>query len=234
MNKAYLRSNNSVPPLFWKKVDNITLQIMHLLIPVYAIVEKEAITELSDICDIYQELHSIVAQTGYLSIAFRISTKITVIEWTRPGEPYTLDQVCLASRTPPSSDKTRSRKSSRCTRVMISLAPKVTRYSPKKSRSVEGQTLFTVMKPHVTCYLGRKQDGDDNANVMSLPDYVQKVRLQSSYRLECVILACLLPIFAVLVLRLAGYSIPSPKLLPTLPTLASVQTKWAMVQIKFS
>lgn len=73
-NRVYLEATGGVPPLFWKRVDKITAQIVTLLSPLSAALGEDAPSSSS-----YQALHDIVALAGWLNLAIRLSPKITVL-----------------------------------------------------------------------------------------------------------------------------------------------------------
>lgn len=113
----------------------------------------------------YQALHNIVALAGWLNVAIRLSPKITVVEWVQPGEAYQFSYLCIGEEKKMTSnglseaqdDQIRKR-----TRVMISAAPKITRYARGSDSFAAGTETYDVMQPHVVTYRGIYADWEDS------------------------------------------------------------------------
>ncbi|KAM0516380.1 hypothetical protein ACHAPE_005529 [Trichoderma viride] len=158
-NRVYLETTGGIPPLFWKRVDKITAQIVAMLSPLYSAIGEEAPSQSS-----YQALHNIVALAGWLNVAIRLSPKITVFEWIQPGEAYQFSYLCVGEEKKMTSsghseaqdDPIRKR-----TRVMISAAPKITRYVRGSDGFSAGTETYDVMQPHVVTYHGIYADWED-------------------------------------------------------------------------
>ncbi|KAL7939669.1 hypothetical protein V8C35DRAFT_319481 [Trichoderma chlorosporum] len=158
-NRVYLEATRGVPPLFWKRVDKITAQILALLSPLSAALGEEAPSP-----SVYQALHDIVALAGWLNLAIRLSPKITVFEWVQPGETYQHSHLCVGEeKTIPSASHRNIHHARTRTRVMISTAPKITRHARAAKGLFTGTATYEVMRPHVVTYTGPYKDWDDNA-----------------------------------------------------------------------
>lgn len=169
-NRVYLKATGGVPPLFWKRVDKVTAQISAILSPLYSIIGEEAPSQSS-----YQALHNIVALAGWINVAIRLSPKITAFEWVQPGEAYQFSYLCvgeeknmaLNDHSEAQDDEIRKR-----TRVMISAAPKITRYARASDGFSTGTETYEAMQPHVVTYRGSHADWEDDC-VVSLQDHTQ-------------------------------------------------------------
>ncbi|RFU75819.1 hypothetical protein TARUN_6420 [Trichoderma arundinaceum] len=145
-NRVYLEATGGVPPMFWKNVDRITAQIVAMLSPLYAAIGEEAPSRSS-----YQALHDIVALAGWLNVAIRLSPKITVFEWVQPGEAYRHSHLCIGEEKTTASPSHRKAQDARnCTRVMISAAPRITRYARGSEGLFTGTATYEAMQPHVS------------------------------------------------------------------------------------
>lgn len=159
-NRVYLRATGGVPPLFWKRVDKTTAQIMSMLSPLYSAIGAEAPSQSS-----YQALHDIVALAGWLNVAIRLSPKITAFEWVQPGEAYQFSYLCIGEEKNMASNdysKAEDDQIRRRTRVMISAAPKITRYARGSDGFSTGTETYEVMQPHVVTYSGIHAEWEDN------------------------------------------------------------------------
>ncbi|PNP44759.1 hypothetical protein TGAMA5MH_03568 [Trichoderma gamsii] len=159
-NRVYLEAMGGIPPLFWKRVDKITAQIVAMLSPLYSAIGEDAPSQTS-----YQALHNIVALAGWLNVAIRLSPKITVFEWVQPGEAYQFSYLCIGEEKKMTSnglseaqdDQIRKR-----TRVMISAVPKITRYARGSDGFSAGTETYDVMEPHVVTYRGIYADWEES------------------------------------------------------------------------
>ncbi|KAH8129870.1 hypothetical protein FP744_10006893 [Trichoderma asperellum] len=164
-NRVYLEATSGVPPLFWKRVDKMTAQILAMLSPLYSAIGAEAPSQSS-----YQALHDIVALAGWLNVAIRLSSKITAFEWVQPGEAYQFSYLCIGEEKNMASNdhnKAEDGQIRRRTRVMISAAPKTTRYARGSDGFSTGTETYEVMQPHVVTYSGIHAEWEDN-RVVSL------------------------------------------------------------------
>lgn len=131
-----------------------------MLSPLYSAIGEEAPSQSS-----YQALHNIVALAGWLNVAIRLSPKITVVEWVQPGEAYQFSYLCIGeekkmtSNGPSEAQDDQIRKR---TRVMISAAPKITRYVRGSDGLSAGTETYDVMQPHVVTYRGIYADWEDS------------------------------------------------------------------------
>lgn len=80
-------------PLFWEKVDELTLRIITLLLPLINVLDYNSIrARESSLRAIYQELHYLVTQAGFLAVGIRWSHDIFRFEWPIPGLPFDSEQ----------------------------------------------------------------------------------------------------------------------------------------------
>lgn len=159
-NRVYLEATGGVPPLFWKIVDKMTAQILAMLSPLYSAIGAETPSQSS-----YQTLHDIVSLAGWLNVAIRLSPKITAFEWVQPGEAYQFSYLCIGEEKNMASNghnKAQDDQIRRRTRVMISTAPKITRYARGSDGFSTGTETYEVMQPHVVTYSGTLADWEDN------------------------------------------------------------------------
>ncbi|EAQ93472.1 hypothetical protein CHGG_01707 [Chaetomium globosum CBS 148.51] len=85
--------NDILTPDFWPCVDQLTLQITSLLLPLLGIVDKHfPASRTNSLRNFYQDLHAIVASAGYLSIGIRWSANIFRFSLPYPGEVWDIDQ----------------------------------------------------------------------------------------------------------------------------------------------
>jgi hypothetical protein len=174
-NRVYLEATGGTPPLFWKRVDNITAQITGLLTPLSAAVGGEVASPSS-----YQVLHDIVALAGWLNIAMRLSPKVTTFEWVQPGEAYRHSFLSIGEDKQTSTSSTESHRVR--ARVMISTTPKITRHVRSSKGFFGGMETYEVMKPHVFTYTGQFRDWEDSVGV-TLQSHVRSGLVSSSIRL---------------------------------------------------
>ncbi|KAL6786229.1 hypothetical protein J3E68DRAFT_421256 [Trichoderma sp. SZMC 28012] len=223
-NRVYLEATGGVPPLFWKRVNKLTAQIVTLLSPLSAALGEDAMSSSS-----YQTLHDIVALAGWLNLAIRLSPKITVFEWVQPGETYQHSHLCVGEEKMPSSElyDTRSR-----TRVMISTAPKISRHAPAVKGYFTGTATYEVMQPHVVTYIGGYTDWDDKLEVPLQNHVSSRFPLSSigllSLVMNAVRLVALLSLISVLGLVVfgAGASLPGRELILLPIRLSFRSLKW--------
>jgi hypothetical protein len=80
-------------PDFWPHVDQLTLQITTLMLPLLGVMDKHfPASQANPLRSFYQDLHNIVASAGYLSIGIRWSASIFRFALPSPGEVWDLDQ----------------------------------------------------------------------------------------------------------------------------------------------
>ncbi|KAH6853576.1 hypothetical protein B0I37DRAFT_10201 [Chaetomium sp. MPI-CAGE-AT-0009] len=88
-----LLADDILTPEFWPCVDQLTLQITTLLLPLLGIMDKHfPASQANSLRSVYQDLHAIVASAGYLSIGIRWSRNIFRFSLPYPGEVWDLDQ----------------------------------------------------------------------------------------------------------------------------------------------
>ncbi|KAL7799436.1 hypothetical protein V8C43DRAFT_275075 [Trichoderma afarasin] len=227
-NRVYLEATGGVPPLFWKRVDKITAQIVTLLSPLSAALGEDALSSSS-----YQALHDIVALAGWLNLAIRLSPKITVFEWVQPGETYQHSHLCVGEyKTPSSASYEKFHDTRNRTRVMISTAPKITRHAHAVKGSFTGTATYEVMQPHVVTYVGGYTDWDDKIEVPLQNHISSRFPLSSigllSLVMNAVRLVALLSLISVLGLVVfgAGASLPGRELMLLPIRLSFRSLKW--------
>lgn len=171
-----------VPPLFWKKTDRITIQIMNMLLPLYNVVGEAYPDRILTWDVFYQMLHDIVAQAAWLNVATRLSASILLVSWAIPGENFEQTQANLwqatydHSRTKATEyDIRHNNRVSRKPRVKISAAPTVMRYKLADDGK-NGYTSYKVMKSHCVYYQGLMDDGTDKKLMIPLLEHVRRAR----------------------------------------------------------
>lgn len=85
--------HNTLTEFFWPAVDTLTTQITTLMLPLIKMLDA-AFPQSRDtsLRCIYQDLHHIVAEAGYLSIGIRQSRTIFRFSWPEPGQSWDMDQ----------------------------------------------------------------------------------------------------------------------------------------------
>ncbi|KAK5992542.1 hypothetical protein PT974_05955 [Cladobotryum mycophilum] len=175
-NKVYLQSSrNRIPPHFWDEVDRVSAQIMRMLLPLYATFGNYTEPGTRDQLSTYQSLHDIVAHAAWLSVAFSLSPKIVRFDWVKPGELYRFEHVSVGTEVDEEGHRN-NRGEPRRQRIMICAAPKVIIHS-RSTRG--GKTRYTIMKPRVVCYFGRRKDEDDKMTLISLDQHIRAARSSS-------------------------------------------------------
>ncbi|KAJ4297015.1 hypothetical protein N0V88_003931 [Collariella sp. IMI 366227] len=85
--------DDPLTPDFWPCVDQHTLQVMALLLPMVNLMDKHfSDSEAKSLRNMYQDLHTIVAEAGYLSIGIRRSRDIFRLSSPFLGEAWDNDQ----------------------------------------------------------------------------------------------------------------------------------------------
>ncbi|KAK4032630.1 hypothetical protein C8A01DRAFT_50618 [Parachaetomium inaequale] len=91
--RTLLADNDILTPEFWPCVDQLTLQLTTLLLPLLGFMDKHfPASRVKSLRGLYQDLHTIVAEAGYLSIGIRWSRNIFRFSLPFPGEVWDLDQ----------------------------------------------------------------------------------------------------------------------------------------------
>ena len=76
-----------LPPLFWQRVDELSLQLMTLLLPAIKLLDRcFTASRAASLRAIHQEVHHIVAEAAYLSVGMRWSKTIFRLRTPLPGE----------------------------------------------------------------------------------------------------------------------------------------------------
>ena len=76
-----------LPPLFWRRVDELSLQLMTLLLPAIKLLDGcFAASRAASLRAVHQEVHHIVAEAAYLSVGMRWSKTIFRLRTPLPGE----------------------------------------------------------------------------------------------------------------------------------------------------
>ncbi|KAK3336766.1 hypothetical protein B0T19DRAFT_396477 [Cercophora scortea] len=89
-----MMSGETLTPFFWEDVDLLTMQLIRLLLPLIELLDKHFDKSLDNsLRSIYQDLHHIVAEAAYLSIAIRWSKNIFRFSTPLPGQPWDMDQA---------------------------------------------------------------------------------------------------------------------------------------------
>ncbi|KAK4105689.1 hypothetical protein N658DRAFT_492173 [Parathielavia hyrcaniae] len=80
-------------PDFWSRVDQVSLQFAALLLPLIRLMDKHfPASKATSMRSIYQDLHTIVAEAGYLSLGTRWSRNIFRFSLPSPGQVWDIDQ----------------------------------------------------------------------------------------------------------------------------------------------
>ncbi|KAM7224384.1 hypothetical protein V8F06_000165, partial [Rhypophila decipiens] len=80
-------------PLFWDKVDELTMQLIRLLLPVIRLMDANfEESRAQSLRVIYQELYYLVFQAALLSLGIRWSHDIFRFSWPLPGLPFEKEQ----------------------------------------------------------------------------------------------------------------------------------------------
>ncbi|KAK3694856.1 hypothetical protein B0T22DRAFT_533829 [Podospora appendiculata] len=89
-----LMAGDTLTPFFWDDVDLLTMQLTRLLLPLIELLDEHfAASRDQSLRNIYQDLHHIVAEAAYLSIAIRWSKNIWRFSTPLPGQPWDMDQA---------------------------------------------------------------------------------------------------------------------------------------------
>ncbi|AEO53342.1 hypothetical protein MYCTH_2294518 [Thermothelomyces thermophilus ATCC 42464] len=86
-------------PEFWPRVDQLTLQITVLLLPLVDLMDEHfPASQAASLRSFYQDLHAIVARAGYLSLGIRLSKNIFHFSSPVPGTVWDNDQANVDNR----------------------------------------------------------------------------------------------------------------------------------------
>ncbi|KAL2165341.1 hypothetical protein VTH06DRAFT_638 [Thermothelomyces fergusii] len=89
-----LLGSGALTPEFWPSVDRLALQITVLLLPLVDLMDEHfAASQATSLRSVYQDLHAIVAQAGYLSLGIRWSKTIFHFSSPVPGTVWDNDQT---------------------------------------------------------------------------------------------------------------------------------------------
>lgn len=95
--RTFTRSNNlrsllvgsSITPNFWRDVDLLTHQLIHLLLPLLRLLDATfPQSKAKSLRRIYQDTNNIVTEAAFLSIGIRWSSDIFRFVWPIPGQPF--------------------------------------------------------------------------------------------------------------------------------------------------
>ncbi|KAK0734234.1 hypothetical protein B0T26DRAFT_844301 [Lasiosphaeria miniovina] len=88
-----LLAGETLPPLFWNQVDWVSMQLTKLLLPAVRLMDVNfEASRRQSLRRIHQDIHSIVAVAGFLSIGIRWSPNIFRFSSPVPGEAWGSDQ----------------------------------------------------------------------------------------------------------------------------------------------
>jgi len=144
----------------------------------------------SELCQLYQALHDVIAFAGWVSVCIRMSPAIVSMDWTLPGEPFSMDLVNNCHEAYEASKRAAHDYHARLgnfsshdktfaspARVKISVTPRIVRHKPNpKSMATQGVNSYTLMEPHVVYYEGFYNTMDESRAFISLYDYIQMLR----------------------------------------------------------
>ncbi|KAL4730789.1 hypothetical protein ACLX1H_002828 [Fusarium chlamydosporum] len=190
--RTWLRTStsNGEPPRFWEEVDELCNRMVAMLLPIYAYANDITSSKSTHSLKLYQSLHDVIAYAGWLSVLVRLSPAIVSIDWTAPGDRYSMGQanschdayvnskVAIIRQDMDSGEfEARSRQVMSAARVKISVTPKIVRHKPvPKTVAARGVTSYTIMKPHVVYYQGYRLEKEEKQAFISLPDYIKQLR----------------------------------------------------------
>lgn len=84
---------DTLPALFWPHVDALTARLTTLLLPMVELMDANfAASRAHSLRKVYQDLHHIVSEAGYLSVAIRQSRTIFRFTWPHPSQLWDHDQ----------------------------------------------------------------------------------------------------------------------------------------------
>ncbi|KAH8906333.1 hypothetical protein BR93DRAFT_741697 [Coniochaeta sp. PMI_546] len=94
-----LLGSSKLPPNFWSKVDILTSRILALLLPLLDLVDAHFPSSATNpLASIHADLHSLVAEAGFLAVSMRRSDTIFRLIWPSPGDlsdsSHSHDQAC--------------------------------------------------------------------------------------------------------------------------------------------
>jgi hypothetical protein len=85
--------DDTLTPDFWPCVDRVSLQLITLLLPLIRLMDRHfPSSPAKSMRSIYQDLHTIVAEAGYLSLGIRWSRDIFRVSFPFPSEVWDMDQ----------------------------------------------------------------------------------------------------------------------------------------------
>ncbi|KAJ4137348.1 hypothetical protein NW768_002934 [Fusarium equiseti] len=191
--RTWLRMSNGEPPRFWEEVDKLCTQMMTMLLPLFAYAKGPTNSDsipVSELYQLYQALHDVIAFAGWASVCIRMSPTIVSMDWTRPGEPFSMDLVNNCQEAYEASKRAAHDYHARLgnfishdktfaspARVKISVTPRIVRHKPNpKSMATQGVNSYTLMEPHVVFYQGFYDKEDESRAFISLRDYIQMLR----------------------------------------------------------
>ncbi|KAL2184401.1 hypothetical protein L209DRAFT_757878 [Thermothelomyces heterothallicus CBS 203.75] len=94
-----LLAGDTLTPEFWPRVDQLTLQITVLLLPLVGLMDEHfPASQAASLRSFYQDLHTIVARAGYLSLGIRLSKNIFHFSSPVPGTVWDNDQANVDNR----------------------------------------------------------------------------------------------------------------------------------------
>ncbi|KAM0278841.1 hypothetical protein ACHAQH_004917 [Verticillium albo-atrum] len=154
------------PPLFWKRVDEVTMDITRSYLPVLTWLRKTWIHEAPSLDEVHQQIHDLVSFTAWLSVCMRRSASVIEFDWPTPGErdlpsnnTENFDAQVYKNglrrmkrhSIPGKSDKPRQ------ARVMIAIAPSAWRHTMYR----EGYRKVRLQQKRAVFYPGLRSDTDE-------------------------------------------------------------------------
>jgi hypothetical protein len=191
--RTWLRTSKGEPPRFWEEVDKLCTQMMAMLLPFFTYAKGATNSDsipTSELYQLYQALHDMIAFAGWASVCIRMSPAIVSWDWTRPGEPFSMDLVNNCHEAYEASKRAAHDYHARLgnfsshdktfaspARVKISVTPRIVRHKPNpKSMATQGVNSYMLMEPHVVYYEGFYNKTDESGAFISLRDYIQMLR----------------------------------------------------------
>lgn len=187
-----------LPPNYWPAVDALTMRLLVLLLPMLNLMDKHfADSRANSLRVVHQDLHHIVAEAGYLSIAIRRSRTVFRFDTPLLGNQWEFDQhnadndlymaskeaatleAGLAATDPPSL----------VAKVQIVQWPQLQRWKALGNLDAQdeedgmGETVSMIMHSKVVYYAGGVSDAADAVeDVPTLAQYVRTRRARRSLR----------------------------------------------------
>lgn len=183
----YVRKYGAETQNFWVKTDEISQVIITMLFPLYNLIEKHATgaKRPQSRAQFHQDLHTVVAASGWLSISMRVHAGIMRWKWPRPGDTCDWTQVNADQSMWKASETHRmamldmvSVESLATAKVKIVVTPEISYNTLGTVSHREIRRSEILSKPTVVYYAGDAGFGRQlvQDNGVSLAEHVRQVR----------------------------------------------------------